>query len=761
MKKGISFFVAACSLLLVTGCIKATQNNKVNNPNSVQTYIEHNSDDLLDESFITSKASLTSSKLIVTSSNFNDIVIDFSDLYLFSNLDGQYISGNPKNVGENIISFSVSCLNGAPSVSVQTFDKSGCANNVVASLNKNDFDYLVSKANDKPSLDITFAVEQAKQSYTSTFINSMGGPIKRLPVSGHETKRVYYPDYVDYDGIIKEYKDNYLSEDLSYGRRCENKIVDIVPKELFSTLGDHICIGKEYGFYICCLPDYVAGSKGYVSDVLVFDIETGSPMATNYYHETGYLEIKPLFQYRYRTVLKSENRILFPILYATNSDRIVVTHGDYNCSNYYIANPRLATSIMNVSALNTWDDNYSISNDEGTFFIESIVEGKFCVFCQNPTAFDASKLVQFNKAANIFKTVLGWLDLFPTPLTVITDILGFVVDESLAHYEKDYDRWNTPTDYYLRYTFPNDASEQRDRYSSYIRTIYNAAEFGTSKLLSDRLNCYFRSDYRIANTPNNHKAQRLRHDVGLEIYGVVSASTQGPEMMCNVSTSFTEDYTIYPEYILKESVSSRGLPLYVIKNSKNVTLSSQDDFKIFRIETKFPREYTFKTTGSYGTTLTIYNENYEIVTADDGGLCSNAEVNYCFDKNKIYYLKVAFTGNNNYSSCQFMVEASLNCDEVHVNENYTQDIWFFDCMIVKFIPNSTRMYTIETARAGGEIDPQMYIYDENGVELAYNDDYEDEDSRIDMTLNKNIVYFIHVDLNIPDFYSGHVTLTIR
>ena len=82
-----------------------------------------------------------------------------------------------------------------------------------------------------------------------------------------------------------------------------------------------------------------------------------------------------------------------------------------------------------------------------------------------------------------------------------------------------------------------------------------------------------------------------------------------------------------------------------------------------------------------------------------------------------------------------------------------------DCRFYKFIPSTTRSYTITIERSGDEADPEVYVYDSSMTEIGYNDDYIDEDSRLVITLNVNPTYYIKSQMTI-DFYADYLTLLI-
>ncbi|MEG2014755.1 MAG: hypothetical protein RR086_03395, partial [Clostridia bacterium] len=72
---------------------------------------------------------------------------------------------------------------------------------------------------------------------------------------------------VDYAGTQNEWK---LTNALN---NYDNAITEIVPREMFETVGTYLCVGKEYGFYVNTISCSKNQNVWNVSTVLVFDIK--------------------------------------------------------------------------------------------------------------------------------------------------------------------------------------------------------------------------------------------------------------------------------------------------------------------------------------------------------------------------------------------------------------------------------------------------------------------------------------------------------
>lgn len=177
-----------------------------------------------------------------------------------------------------------------------------------------------------------------------------------------------YDSYTNSDGIIHSYVSDYLGEYyLEDGWTItDDPIVNIIPKELCFILGEHIYVGREYGFFIRVVVDTV-NTSGYAADVLVFDIIHTTPSFS--VNETGSSKVVPLFQYTYRaTDVNSIVTDVDPTL-----SRVVFPHAHYDYAEYHLKDVGFKFSLDNPTALNPDDSGYVASNDNGAFMIQTRV----------------------------------------------------------------------------------------------------------------------------------------------------------------------------------------------------------------------------------------------------------------------------------------------------------------------------------------------------------------------------------------------------
>ena len=168
----------------------------------------------------------------------------------------------------------------------------------------------------------------------------------------------------------------------------DNAIVQIVPKELFNLVGDHLYIGKEYGFFI-----HTEELKPYpnkVSTVLIFDIIMENLDLNN---DSGIVKVtvEPIIQREFVYLSKSQNRYFFRdtthgslsgfeehyeitedyviphffcAVVSPNDDFVGV---DYPMDTYYLKDISYAVNLMNEQSSNAGMPDYDRTKDTGSY----------------------------------------------------------------------------------------------------------------------------------------------------------------------------------------------------------------------------------------------------------------------------------------------------------------------------------------------------------------------------------------------------------
>lgn len=156
----------------------------------------------------------------------------------------------------------------------------------------------------------------------------------------------------------------------------DNAITKIIPKELFANNGNHLYIGKEYGFFVNT-EDFESNKK---SIVLVFEINTVGLDLQN----AGMfsIEVKPIFQKAFLYLAQGSGTCKFhnSVIGAqyTISQPLVIPYFDVNTNNelsvdyevleFYLKDVSYALRLLNEQESNNGYSDYSAENDNGSFF---------------------------------------------------------------------------------------------------------------------------------------------------------------------------------------------------------------------------------------------------------------------------------------------------------------------------------------------------------------------------------------------------------
>lgn len=224
-------------------------------------------------------------------------------------------------------------------------------------------------------------------------------PVSEAKASGNEVKSTNFEFYTESDELltysgktIADYENNLYAtecrpeideEGVLYltDVQKDDPIVEIVPKELFSGIGETLYIGKEYGFFIATeiqSRNTEIQERTLLSTVLVFDIETDTNLAQT--TDRVIVSVSPLFQYKYLYLKAAEVSAVFSgnhtLNYNLSEDRVIpyptsintesVTFGMTN--RFYLKDVSFGESLYNENNLNRFDLGYDPYTDNGSFF---------------------------------------------------------------------------------------------------------------------------------------------------------------------------------------------------------------------------------------------------------------------------------------------------------------------------------------------------------------------------------------------------------
>lgn len=153
----------------------------------------------------------------------------------------------------------------------------------------------------------------------------------------------------------------------------DDPIVNIIPRQYFIDRGDHIYIGKEYGFFVRTKQQR-ANSLNNSAVVLVFDISTDN----NFKITKNRLKIRvePLFQYEFVYLSPGDMAIevMDEIILCENlsADGNIIPMPNMflefePCTKFYLKDISFGATLYNEQDLNSIDTNYNPEKDDGSF----------------------------------------------------------------------------------------------------------------------------------------------------------------------------------------------------------------------------------------------------------------------------------------------------------------------------------------------------------------------------------------------------------
>lgn len=607
---------------------------------------------------------------------------------------------------------------------------------ILCDISKQNYDYInsIAKNIDYISNDDEGSLFENKQNNgIMTCVNDNGSYLDYVIPDGK------YDSYTSKKGIIYDYVDKYFSEYVIGTKLCENRIIDIVPKELFSRIGSSVYIGEKYGFYINTGYDYYI-ARDYVSDVMVFDINY---YAMNYKNPTTdpisqiSISVKPLFQYRYATRLRKNNSD-YDSVYYSNGDSIVVAHTNSGLSNYYLQNIYFETAMRNGNSIDYGELNYNPNYDNGEFFDR--VEATDMIGCRYTRPYDINVM---EKAKLTGHYIFGYLP-YIGPIISTYDYLD-ALHESFEDDKNDFEKITDAKAGTQITLYHNSRRLQVENYGTLIKTgkVTTNQNFLFSNYADSIFSGVLHSSREISSVG---EATTICSNLSFSIYG----EDYGPSI--TISSQRTRN-TINKYF----GVDERQYSCKDFNNNEKININ-QKGFEIRAFVPTSTDNYLIQTIGDKDTKITIMDSFYnELATDDNSGVDSNACVSIKLEKGKKYLIKTSLN-NDEIGETILKINKSL-ADEFVSTGTKSIYIDFGENKKYGFIPKVTKNYKIKLYKTGGDADPELYIYDSNMKEIGYNDDFSDENSQININLTEGKIYYIKCQM-ISDDYCGTLYLSI-
>ncbi|MDE6060797.1 MAG: hypothetical protein K2G31_04945 [Clostridia bacterium] len=157
----------------------------------------------------------------------------------------------------------------------------------------------------------------------------------------------------------------------------DDPIVNVIPRAYFVERGEHLYIGKEYGFFVNSYAQS-STSKNNIVEILVFDISTNTDLEKT--TDRLIVRVEPIFQYYYAYVNGSEKYVvcqetLLSIDYSINSTANYIAplpkqNKKFEAyDKYYLKDISFGALLQNEQELNTSNEQYQPEQDDGAFII--------------------------------------------------------------------------------------------------------------------------------------------------------------------------------------------------------------------------------------------------------------------------------------------------------------------------------------------------------------------------------------------------------
>lgn len=351
----------------------------------------------------------------------------------------------------------------------------------------------------------------------------------------------------------------------------DHPIVNVIPKQLFNTTGNHLHIGKEYGFFVNTVENTTIGGK--LSTVVVFEINTTGLDLNN--NGIFAVEVKPIFQRQYRYVTPemsvyrfigdSDHRV--PDYYSgtatigVTEDRVVPNvrllkvdgawqaDFSYAVNEYYLKDVSFAMNLLNEQEVNQGTSSYYASeNDNGAYFTYFDYE-YYGVSREKKALTDDDKNTIASTCVDLglslIKTVVSFIpgggaavSLADLGLKMI-GAAGKV--QTIWHYATEADNYLHESDVEVssgkltaKHFFPN-KSDQISQYGNLAKTaaiVVNTTEDGKTILYGNNNN--FKGYFKVGHSAPDGEPMwytRLLRQIALKV-----VTTDGDEVACATSS---------------------------------------------------------------------------------------------------------------------------------------------------------------------------------------------------------------------------------
>lgn len=560
-----------------------------------------------------------------------------------------------------------------------------------------------------------------------------------IKANREKTVNLYqYDSYTNSDQYVKNYS---LPNNSSWTydlKTTDDDIIKIIPKELFFKQGVYTYIGKEYGFFVNTIQQKM---YLYTVEVLVFDIEVIKPGISLPIAE-GKAKVVPLFQYKYYAKEKGTmSNADWNLDYDSSLKSVVFPHLTYDAPNYYLKNIGFRFTVDNYVSKNYGDNGYAANSDSGDFVLQSRYnfsgEGK-------KTGRNSFVL---ETALFAFGFVKGWKG-------VAASILSYGIDVYQNISQGNY-KYSRPASFYDNEANINTNYEYREDQITYYGNLLKSVkvlpqgqtdDFDDPVLVGTRVeNNYAQGIVVMTNEGGQSASQESRFYTSVR----VDVAYDGTHFIFGWIKTGTVETIDSSSSVYNYGNYKRGTQLVDDNQVVHNTITKPGETKYFKFIPSRNGEYTFETTGSSDTIITILDIEGEVVGFDDNsGTNNNAKVTKVLKRNKTYYIQAKMKYESHIGS--FDLKAGYGVSGILQLGIQIESRLLNQFVVYRFKPGSTGKYVIQTL---GTLNTVISVYDSSSNLVAYNDNWYDSSGKLNYNakvitnLKGNSNYYVKVHRN--------------
>lgn len=593
----------------------------------------------------------------------------------------------------------------------------------------------------KERLDQSFMIPYLYDDYGDSnddliIVPNPGGMIGNNPILGPLSSDINLPDTGE-NGNIESISELYTSTDeyldkysfkgassVSWDSKFKvDDIIYIIPKYYFCNEGKHTYIGKEYGFYI--ETDKKLGGA-YNSQVFVFDIELVLPGFKDS-QSKAYITIIPKIQGVYEYYDYSYSSALF----------IDFIEEGYTCAlfpyeetfNLFLSEVSFRFTTENKNSLNLGDENYDPLLDDGDFV------------WQTDYSFEGVEGKTFEK-----NFVLDLVEFTLGAIPVIGEIIDaanyykMLNDYIIGKYDPQYISVSSNNRATCE-TYPSYIEDQLEEFGKILKTV-------SIKPVNQDIDGENVNPLLIGNGDEEHFVSA---NVLYNAEGTLS-TCQESNLYVGIDFDIVQDnrWLLSFDWLQFGNVDKLVECETVLINSYK---RGQDYISLFSThnESSIAGEYEYNkfipdesglyrigTTGNKGTFVEIYDGSGKSLSSSSN---SESSTSVCVElrQGNTYHIKTGFYNEEDEGSYGIYVSQEpigniiLN-NPIYINFND-------DYKIYSFSPTITKNYVIQTV---GNTDTKIDLMYLDGTIIASNDNYINQNARININLRAGYTYYIKV-----------------